>query len=141
VTTANFPQAGDLAVDLRTNGRANGRPDQVGQTVTVKNVLTTIVITSDGERYNRSTLKPITEGRYSGRQLVPASDNRVLVVRARSQLSEVAATAGNLAELDHRKPEDVVTALARISRAAYEAHRAVIDLMADASRTEQESPR
>jgi hypothetical protein len=141
MTSANFPQVGDLAVDLRTNGRPGGVPMRIGATVTVKAILTTIVLTSDGERYNRGSLKPVSEGRYSDRTLVPAGDDRVLIVKGREHLETLAGTVTNLAKLDHRKPEDIVQALAQIIVAAGLSRRAVIELMAGASRTEQESPR
>lgn len=141
MTTANFPQVGDRAVDLRTNGRPNGRPDRAGDVVTVKAITASMVLTSDGERYNRASLKPVSEGRYSDRQLVPPSDLRVLVVRGRAHLVEVARLADNISKLDHDAPEDILAGLARIIMAASDARRQVVEIMREASKTEQESPR
>jgi hypothetical protein len=141
MTTANFPQVGDQAVDLRLAKRSY-ELNQCGDVVTVKAVMTTIVLTSDGERYNRASLKPVTEGRFSNRELVPFSDVRVLVVQARERLAEVATLADNLAKLpEHRTPEDILAGLARIIMAASEARRQVVEIMREASKTEQESPR
>lgn len=141
MSPSDFPQVGDLAVDLWTNGRPNGKPDRAGDVVTVKDVLTTLVITSDGERYARIGLHPISEGRYSARKLVPATDPRVLVVRGRDHLTEMARLTDNLAKLDYKTPEDVVAALMRIVAATMASRNALIGLMRDATRSEQEGGR
>jgi hypothetical protein len=140
MTTANFPQVGDKAVDLRAPAAAH-KFGRCGDVVTVSRITQTLVITSDGERYNRERLHPVSEGRYSDRQLVPFGDPRVLVVLGREQLVGVAKLADNIAKLDHKAPEDVLAGLARIIMAASDARRRVIEIMREASKTEQESPR
>lgn len=114
------PRRGDLCVDLRSSGNS-WDPDRCGEEVTVKTVTETLVITSDGERYSRAHLTPISEGRYSSRKLVPAGDDRVLCVRGRTALRQVAQLANNLVGIDHKDPMAYVGALAEISRAAVEA--------------------
>jgi hypothetical protein len=133
-----FPQVGDAAVDLR---KTKGGRNLCGEVVTVKDITTTLVITSDGERYNRARLHPASEGRYSDRELVPATDPRVLVVKSHEHLDAVAQLAVNLSRLDYRRPEDVVASLAQILGAAHMSWREVIALMREASRAEQESAR
>jgi hypothetical protein len=135
-----FPQKGDLAVDLR-KAKYSYDKDRCGGTLTVTRITATLVITSDGERYNRERLHPVREGRYSDRELVPATHPRVLVIRGREHLTALAETTRNLAALDFGKPEDIVAALSQIGLAATVSRRAVIDLMAEASRIEQESDR
>lgn len=140
MTTANFPQVGDRAVDLRKAKYSYDR-DRCGATVTVSRITQTMVMTSDGERYNRERLHPVSEGRYSDRVLVPFGDPRVLVVLGRGHLAEVARLADNITKLDHKAPEDILAGLARIVMAASEARRQVVEIMREASKTEQESPR
>jgi hypothetical protein len=123
------PETGDKAVDLRSTGRSF-EPDRCGETVTVYRITQTMVITSDGERYSRTHLKPISEGRYSPRQLVRADDDRVLCVRGRRLLAQVASVARNLADLDCKDPADISAALAQIVMAADTARREYADLLA-----------
>jgi GTPase SAR1 family protein len=136
-TEPNFPQVGDPAVELRW---AMYGQDSCGKTTTVTRVTDTLVITSDGRRYNRKYLQRIGEFACSDRILVPATDPRVLAIKGREHLTALARTADNLARLDHKTPEDVVAALAQLIVAAGVSRNAVIALMAEASRTEQESP-
>jgi hypothetical protein len=132
-----IPQKGDAVVDLRL-GSITGR---VGLTVTVERVTASLVVTSDGERYHLNTLRPVSEGSGSARQLVRATDDRVLIVRGHERLAAVARTADNLAKIDHQRPEDVLSAFAQIIMAASVARHAFAELMVDATRAEQESQR
>lgn len=138
--TATWPQVGDPAVDFR-RGRRSYERDRAGKDVTVSRLTQTMVITSDGERYNRGTLKPVSEGHYSDRELVPAYDPRVLAVRARDELAEVARQITNLAAIEHKTAEDVVGALAQAMGAANDGRRSVLALMREASAMEQEASR
>lgn len=135
-----WPQVGDRAVELRRSSSATVR-DQAGPPIAVKNVTATLVITSDGEKYNRDGLFPASEGRSSARKLMPASDVQVLTAQGREVLSAVAANAFNLAQVAHRTPEDCVAALAIIIGEAHTARAKLLRLMLDASRAEQESER
>lgn len=135
-----FPQVGDIATDLRRTGKVHEQ-DRCGSTVTVNRITETLVMTSDGERYNRAGLYPVSEGRHSPRRLVPASDPRVIVVKGREHLRVLARTTENLAKLDHKTPEDVIAAFAQIVLAAGVSRHAVIELMRQATRDEQESVR
>lgn len=140
MSSANFPQIGDVAVDLRHSGKV-GSQDRCGETVTVKRITQTMVITSNGEKYNRERLHPIHEGQYSDRELVPANDPRVLIIKGRQHLTTLADVARNLAEYDHRTPDDIVTALTQLVRAAMDSRTAVLGLIGEASRSEQASNR
>jgi hypothetical protein len=128
------PREGEDVVDLRVNGRPNGVPDQCGPVVQVKTVTRTLVITSDGEKYSRNYLRPISEGRYSARQLVRATDDRVLCVRGRAVLDEMARTARNLADLPRTDPMDIMAALARLVAAAGDARSEYANSLTTASR-------
>ncbi len=134
------PQVGDLAVDLHRTGKVYDA-DRIGQTVTVKRVTETLVITSDGERYNRRHLVPVGHDRYAARKLVPANDDRVLCVRGRTHVAELARVVDNLARIDRKDPADHLAALAQIGAAAREAYAAFARELAEASRTEQASER
>jgi hypothetical protein len=134
-----WPQKGDSAVDLRTNGRAGGPPDRVSADLTVERVTATLVITSDGERYNRERLHPVSEGRYSDRELTRPTDPRVLAIRARLLLAGVAQRAERLNALEHKDAVEVMGALATIIREADRARQEVATLLADASAVERAS--
>jgi hypothetical protein len=139
MTTGNrWPQVGDLAVDIEA---ATASRDRIGDVVTIKSVTPVAVLTSEGKGYNRDNLTPLGQGPYSARRLVPVTSDRVLVVRAREHLDVMASIANNLAIIDHRTPESVVAALAQIMTTANESRVALIALMAEASRAEQESNR
>jgi hypothetical protein len=140
VTTAGWPQVGDLAVDYQASANAIV-PPRLGDTVTVREVTDTIIATNDGRKYDRRWLTPLNEGRYSARQLLPATDPRVLTTRGRMHLIKMDHLVANLAMIDHRTPESVIAALAQIITTAHESRVALIALMAEASRTEQESNR
>jgi hypothetical protein len=139
-TDVRWPQLGDSGVDFFAAQQSYQR-DRVGSVVTVRTVSETLIITSDGERYNRAGLFPAAQGKYSGRRLVPAGDPRVLAARGRDQLIEVARVVSNLAQIDHRTPEDVVAALARAQVVAHDAWKVVGAMMSAASKAEQESNR
>lgn len=132
------PREGEAVVDLRSTGRMH-EPDRCGEVVTVKRVTDTLVITSDGEKYNRRHLTPHSEGRYSPRRLVSARDDRVLCVRGRKLLAEVARVAANLAAIDRRDPADIAGALAALTRQADEARRAYADVLAGKTSSEGQS--
>ncbi len=134
------PQVGSDAVELRHSGKVH-EPDRAGEAVQVKRVTQTLVITSDGARYSRAYLRPVSEGRYSDRSLVAATDDRVLCVRGRELLAEVARTATNLAGVERSKPEDVAAALAQLAAAGRDAYARFGQAMAAASRERQESGR
>lgn len=141
MTLANrWPQVGDLAIELRRSAHTADR-DKVSTPVTVKNITATLVITSDGEKYNRERLFPVAEGRYSARELRPVSDVRVLTAQGREQLAVIAQTVANLARVDYQTPEDCVTALAVAIGEAHDARARLLRLMREASRLEQESDR
>ena len=141
MTLANrWPQVGDAAVELYRAKRA-GEADRASAPVTVRDITATLVITSDGEKYNRDRLFPVTEGRYSARVLLSTGDAQVLIAQGRALLRSVAQSTDNLAALDRRTPEDCVGALAAIITAAHNARAELLKLMADASRLEQESDR
>lgn len=129
IQTPDFPRVGDLAVDFY-EGNA-GRRDLCGENVTVTRITATMVITSDGERYRAGgrTLYPVNHGRYSDRQLLPADDVRVLIVRGRDQLAAIARLTDNLSRLDHSTPESVLTALSQIIVTATGARKAVVQLL------------
>jgi hypothetical protein len=129
------PQVGAECVDLRSGGPT--RAGMCGEVVTVKTVTDTIVVTSDGERYSRVHLAPISEGRHSDRRLVPAHDDRVLCVHGRRMLRDVAQLAANLSAIDRRDPADIVAALAQIATAATGARGRLLGLMQSASRKGQ----
>jgi hypothetical protein len=109
-------------VDLRVANRMH-QIDQCGPVVQIKAILPTLIITADGERYSRSHMKPASEGRYSARELVRADDDRVLCVRGRQHLTDVARVAANLADLPRTDPMDIVAALTRIVAFANEARK------------------
>lgn len=126
------PREGDAAIELRHSGKTY-EPDRISVPVTVHRVTATMVVTSDGERYNRATLKPVSEGRYSARTLVQPHDDRVLCVQGREVLTVLARTTGNLADVERTDPADVFAA---VSQVATTASRAVIHyraLMRDAT--------
>lgn len=127
-----IPRPGDLAVELR---KGTFDRDRTSDTVTVEKVTVSLVITSDGVRYHLRTLKPVSEGPTSPRELRPADDRRVLTVRARDQLAALAKTVDSLNRLDHRSPEEVVAALAQISAGAAISRNEVLDLIAGPSET------
>lgn len=130
------PQVGDLAVDLRVGTFAR---DRVGETVTVETVTPTLVVTSNGYRYSRQTLRPVVQP-TSARELASVTDVRVLTARAREHLSGVATTAINLSTIGHRRPDEVLVALEQIIVAARVAHGAVSALMADADHPKRARP-
>jgi hypothetical protein len=125
-----IPQKGDLAVDLRV-GEFTFAKDQVGETVTVTKVTPSLVTTSDGERYNRFSLRPVTQP-TSARELASVTDVRVLTARAHDHLAAVANTARNLSTVPLRRPDEVLIALEQIIMAAKVAHHAVSTLVAEA---------
>lgn len=127
---------GDAVVELRRAVRV-GQQDEVGQPLTVAGVTQTLVIASNGERYRRSDLKPISEGRLSDRVLVPAGDDRVLIARGREKLRGLAATATNLVGVDYAAPADVMAALAQVVVAAQMRRKELGLLMAEATRRAQ----
>jgi hypothetical protein len=120
-----IPQVGDLAIDLRVGTFAK---DRLGKTVTVTKVTPSLVTTSDGERYNRFSLRPVTQP-SSARELASVTDVRVLTVQGCGHLSEVAEVARNLSTIGHRRPDEVLVALEQIIMAAKVAHGAVSALM------------
>lgn len=126
------PKEGDPAAELLSTARPYDS-DRVGEPVTVHRVTQTLVITSDGEKYSRNHLTPVSEGRYSNRQLVRANDDRVLCVRGRTLLAGVARVARNLADLDRRDPADITAALAQLVVTADDARRKYAALLAEAS--------
>jgi hypothetical protein len=101
----------------------------ISETTHVLRTTQTLVITTDGEKYNRQRLYPIKGGRYSSKSLRSAHDPEVLAVRARDHLRGVARLAENLSRLDRRTAEDYVGALAQVVAKADESRKAVIDLM------------
>jgi hypothetical protein len=123
------PREGEDVVDLRSTGKTYD-VDRCGPVVQVKTITQTLVITTDGEKYNRLFLTPVSEGRYSSRQLVRASDDRVLCVQGRLTLEAVARVARNLADLPRTDPADITAALARVVNVADQARRSYADLLA-----------
>lgn len=141
MTTADrWPQLGDEATEFRAGARS-WEQDSVGPTVRIRQITQTLIITSDGGRYNREGLFPLNEGRQSARRLVPATDDRVLCVLGRRSLAEVARQVENLSRLERKDPMEIVAAFAQIISAAADARRDFISLTAAASRAEQESGR
>jgi hypothetical protein len=141
MTLANrWPQRGDAAVEFRAAGRT-WEADSIGTPTTIKTITTTLVITSDGARYNRDGLFPVSEGRQSARRLVPPADERVLCVQGRARLRELARQVANLADLERKDPMDIVAAFAQIIAATGQARSEFISLTAAASKAEQESDR
>lgn len=139
-TEGRWPQVGDLAVEYQASTDPTVR-SRAGDTVTVREITSTLVVTSDFTKYDRRWLTPLNEGRYSARTLIPAADPRVLTARGRQHLVELTHLVGNLTMLDHRTPESVVAALAQIITTANESRVALLGLMAESSRTERESNR
>jgi hypothetical protein len=135
-----WPQVGDAAVELTASHGPDDR-DQVGRTLRIMNVVGPWIVTDDGGKYDWEGRFPMSEGRYSARRLMATTDPRVLRVYGRSHLSALASITANIANLEHKTPEDTVAALARIIALADDSRRAMIALMAEASRTEQESSR
>ncbi len=135
MTERKWPHRDAPAVELRISSR-HSEPDRVGGPVVITDVTPTLVITSDGERYNRASLRPIREGRTSPRVLVPPTDNRVLCVEARKMLAELARVADNQAALGFTDPETYVGSLARMVVLSTDAHRRLLALLRDASRGE-----
>lgn len=127
------PSPGDPVVDLKVSSGSWDR-DRVGPMVTVKTVTTTLVITTDGEKYNRGGLFPIAEGRHSDRVLIPVWDDRAICVAGRLALANIAQLSQNLAALNRTDPADIVAAYNQIAAAATESRGALIDMMRNASR-------
>ena len=138
--SSRWPRVGDLAVEYRASADP-ARRSRVGDTVAVREVTDTIVVTSDWRKYDRRWMTPLNEGRYSGRRLMPVGDPRVITARGVTHLMGLSHLADNLSLLDHRTPESVVAALAQIITTANESRVALLALMAEASRAEQESNR
>jgi hypothetical protein len=124
------PKVGDPCVELWK--RSHGTP-YVSAMTTVHRLTSTLVVTADGEKYNRQGLYPIKGGRYSSKSLRSAHDPEVLAARAHDHLLGVARLAENLSLLDRRTAEDYVGALAQIIAKADESRRAVVDLMREAT--------
>jgi hypothetical protein len=131
-----IPQVGDLAVDLRVG---TFERDRLGKAITVTKVTPSLVTTSDGERYNRFSLRPVTQP-TSARELASVTDVRVLTARGREHLSGVAETARNLSTVPLRRPDEALVALEQIIMAAKVAHHAVSELMAEADYRKQARP-
>lgn len=131
------PQKGDPCVEVWDRSFAG---PTIAATTTVHQLTQTLVVTADGEKYNRQGLYPIRGGRYSDKQLRSAHDPKVLAIRARDHLREVARYADNLAKLDRRTPEDYMAALAQIIVKADDSRRAVTALMREASSTAPYAP-
>lgn len=138
--TGRWPQVGDDAVEFRAAART-WDTDSIGTPTRIKSITQTLVITTDGAKYNRDGLFPTNEGRQSARRLVPTADPRVLCVQGRVKLREVARQVQNLADLDRKDPMDIVAAFAQIVSAAASARTEYIALTRDASKAEQESER
>jgi hypothetical protein len=130
------PQVGDFAVDLKVR---TFERDRLGRIVTVRQVTPTLVVTSDGERYNRKTMRPVTQP-ISARELASPTDVRVLTAQSREHLSGVAETARNLSIVPLRQPYEALLALEQIIMAAKIAHGAVSELMAEADYRKQARP-
>ncbi len=130
------PRVGDDVVDLRSTGRAHD-VDRCGPVVQVKTITETLVITTDGEKYSRNYLRPISEGRYSARQLVPARDDRVLCLRGRWHLDQVARVTRNLADLPRTDPADIIAAMNQIITVASEARRDYLGMLTETSKGEK----
>lgn len=137
---SNWPQVGDDAIELR-HAHGSATHDRIGVPVTIKKITQTMVVTSNGERYNRDTLKPISEGRYSARTLVQPHDDRVLCVRGRESLEGLARLTSNLAKLEHTAPAEIFAALAQVVANASRDLNWFREQMRDASRAEQVSNR
>jgi hypothetical protein len=129
-----IPKVDELAVELRHGTFA---ATQAGRTVTVTRVTPSLIVTDDGERYNRFSHRPYSEGPSSNRELVSASDPRVLVARGHALIGAVAQTAENLAKLDHRSVEDVMAALSEILMSTSVARQSVTQMMTAATAAEQ----
>ncbi len=132
-----FPQEGDRAVDYRAAARGDQLP-RIGPVVTIDKITGTLIITSDGGRYRLSDHRPVAQGRFSDRQLIAATDDRVLVARGREMLAALAATVANLAKLDHTHSYEVLGALGEIGRDVVTYRKTLTNLMVDAVRQKRE---
>jgi hypothetical protein len=140
VSAVWLPQVGDDVVDLRQGSKAWDN-DRAGSVVQVKTVTTSLVLTSDGEKYRAGGLYPIGEGLYSSRRLVAANDPRVLCIRGRDMIAEIARLADNLSKLDRKDPAEVSAALAQLAAKSGTVYQQFGRMMADASRQEREGGR
>lgn len=126
------PQVGDDAIELRHSTRIH-QLDGLSAPVVIRQITETIVVTSDGERYSRKSLTPISEGRYSDRTLVQPHDDRVLCVQGREVLAVLARTTDNLAKVERTDPADVFAALSQVAATASRAVAGYRALMRDAT--------
>lgn len=111
-----------------------------GAVTEIGRITDTLIITCDGGRYSRQTLRP-AGGRGPRTTLHSAHSDEAVTARALQHLVAVSRQAGNLAALEHKTPENVCAALAQLSRAVSDSHSAIRDLMAEASKANQESRR
>lgn len=132
-----WPQAGDACVDLRSAARSWDR-DAIGGETTVKTVTQTLVITATGAKYHRSTLTPVNEGPHSARHLVRPTDDRVLCVRGRLMLADIASRVENLANLHHKDPAEYISAFAQVIAEGAEARKDFLALTRAASKERDE---
>jgi hypothetical protein len=135
-----WPQVGDPCIDLRVASRP-WQFDSVSSETTVKAITQTLVITSTGDRYHRSTMTPVSEGSGSARRLVHPSDPRVLCARGHVALVALARQIDNMASVHRTDPFDYAGAFAQVISSAAMARTDFIALTSAASRAEQESRR
>jgi hypothetical protein len=126
------PQVGDDAIELR-HSHGSTSHDRIGEPVKVHRITDTIVVTSDGERYGRAWLAPLSEGPYSSRRLVQPHDDRVLCVKGREVLAVLARTTDNLAKVERTDPADVFAALSQVAATASRAVASYRALMREAT--------
>lgn len=128
------PRQGGACVELTlgTGGSFGGKFDVAHAETTVLRITDTMVITSGGDRYNRETLQPIEEGRYSARVLTAPWDERVLCARGRAALGSLAWQAGNLRDIDRRDHQSVIDHMTLLSKRVVEIRSDYIKTVLDA---------
>lgn len=132
-----WPRKGDSCVDLRVAARS-WDSDSIGPEMTVHAVTTTVVITNTGAKYHRAGLTPINEGPQSARRLVSSTDPRVLCIRGRRLMADLANRVENLSRMTRTDPADVIGDFSKIITAVAEARGEYIALTSAATQREQE---
>jgi hypothetical protein len=114
-------------------------PDHAGELTTIKRITASLVITDDGQRWNREQLHPSHLPSFTSIRLVSARDPRVLVALAQRKIRDIEQQARNLTRLERKTPEQVAEDLLILARAAHDAYEAVREDIAAAQRAQQET--
>jgi hypothetical protein len=133
--TARELAEGDKVITVRTLEWPHR--NLLGVPTTVQKVTPTLIITADGQRWNRADRWPVIHGRNSRTRILSVHDDEVVFLRAQARLGELAQRADNLYRLNSRGPADAADRLAMLALDAARFEREIYTLMDEAAAANQ----